>query len=588
MYQISDEYRAKMFDEVQTHRLVGTIDGISFTENDVIGVSYSNQCSEKKVNVGSVFVGVLKLTFLKSFLSRGDYYQKKIIISDGLLLGYDENEQPIWEDIPIGEFYVAEATWRAENMIEVVAYDALSRMDKPCEVDTSNGTVYSFCKWIELMTGVEFGMTEDQVNAMPNGPEFIQAYYENDIVTYRDLLSYLAAFVGGFAYAGRDGKFYLKNFGNFRRIDIAIPKNRRINNAKFSDFVTAYDAISYTYFKTGRVSYFGPGQWTICDLGANPFLQYGSDETLYSRRWNILGAIVPMLYTPFTVSLLPAFIAIDLADVIEFTDDYTEDSTVGGAMQISWSYSRQVTVSCFGDNPDIEKVKSSSSKSISRVTESSVSNEMVYHNFVNTEPITFGPEVETSVAKLRFMASSPTNVLIFHEFIFDVEMDPSLANSYEVRYYYDGELIGYSPYESLAAMGVKTEVDGTEYEGVVEPVNLSICRDFFYMKKGITPGASHEWEVKVISHGIESTTIDVNHCHITLEGQSLYADDVFDGLIQVEDNVELFSFGYIEPLAIKEGTGEEAPKVTFTTPGDYIVTDDNEYIITDDGDRWIL
>lgn len=571
MYEITNEYRAKMLDQVQTHRIVGTIDGHPFTDDDVIGVSYTNQCTDKKVNVGSVFTGVLKLTFLRDFLSRGDYFKKAITISDGLLLGYDGQEAPIWEDIPIGTFYIAEATWRSAGMIDVVAYDCLSLMDKACEIDTSTGSVFSFCKYIEVMTGVEFGMSQEEVNALPNGDQMIQAYYDNDIVTYRDLLSYIAAFVGGFAYAGRDGKFYLKNFGNFRNVDIQIPKNRRISNAKFSDFVTAYDAISYTYMKTGRVSYFGPGKWTICDLGANPFLQYGSEETLYQRRWNILGAIVPMLYTPYTVSLLPAFIALDLADVIEFTDDYTEDSTLGGAMQITWTYNKSVTVSCFGDNPNIEKVKSSASKSISRITQNTVSNELVYYNFANTEVITFGSEVETPIARLRFMGSQPTNVLIFHEFIFNMELDTSTDSSYEVRYYYDGQLIPYSPSESLSGYGDSVTVD------------MTIARDFFYMMKGVTGDVSHNWEVRIITHGVESTTIDVNHCHITLEGQGLYGDEVFDGLIEVDDTFQLLDFGYLELLPM----ADEAD-ITFNTYSSYILTEAADNLCTESGDRLIL
>lgn len=578
MYSISNEYRAKMLDQVQTHRLVGTIDGISFTDNDVIGVSYSNQCTDKKVNVGSVFTGVLKLTFLQNFLSRGDYYKKVITISDGLLLGYDEDEMPIWEDIPVGKFYIAEATWRSAGMIDVVAYDCLSQLDSPCEIDTSLGTVYGYCKYIETMTQIEFGMTQAEVESLPNGDQLIEAYPDNDIITYRDLLSYLAAFCGGFAYGGRDGKFYLKNFGNFRTVDIQIPKNRRISNAKFSDFETAYDAISYTNMRTGKIGYFGPGNWTTCDLGANPFLQYGSDEELYQRRFNILGAIAPMLYTPYTVSLLPAFIALDLADVIEFTDDYTEDSTLGGAMQITWTYNKSVTVSCFGENPNIEKVKSSSSKSISRITQNSVSNEITYYNYSNVDPYTFGSDIETRIAKLRFSALQKTTVKIYHEFIFDMLADLSQECSYEIHYYLDDELIRYKPYERIGGM---TNGDDTEF---------SITRDLFYIIRNIEPNHTFTWEVRIVTHGVTQTEIDVNHIHITLEGQKLYGEDYFAGIIEVEDNLKLFDIGGMELVTLEEGTGQDAPKISFTPVvfNDYILTEAGDNLCTESGDRLIL
>ena len=65
MFNVSEAYRAKMLDQIQTHRLVGLLDDTySFTEADVIGVSYKNQCSQKNVALGSVNIGVLKLTLL--------------------------------------------------------------------------------------------------------------------------------------------------------------------------------------------------------------------------------------------------------------------------------------------------------------------------------------------------------------------------------------------------------------------------------------------------------------------------------------------------------------------------------------------
>ena len=139
MYPISELYRAKMLDQVQTHRLIGTIDGISFTDSDVIGVSYTNRCSDKNVSLGSVNIGTLKLTFLKDILDRGDYPGKTITISDGLLVAEDT-----YENVPVGTFYIAEATWTAANMVSVVAYDCLSKMDEQLNIDQTAGKVYDF------------------------------------------------------------------------------------------------------------------------------------------------------------------------------------------------------------------------------------------------------------------------------------------------------------------------------------------------------------------------------------------------------------------------------------------------------------
>ena len=130
MYQVSQEYLLKMMDEVQTHHLHGTINGVSFTDADVIGVSYTNQCADKNVTIGSAAIGTFKITLLRDILNRGDYYDKIIIIYDSLLLGTDELDQEVWEDVLVGTFYIAEANWTGADMIDITAYDVLSKLDK--------------------------------------------------------------------------------------------------------------------------------------------------------------------------------------------------------------------------------------------------------------------------------------------------------------------------------------------------------------------------------------------------------------------------------------------------------------------------
>lgn len=582
MYSVSNDYRTKMFDQVQTHRLSGTIDTThSFTESDVIGVSYTGQCSDKKVNIGAVFIGMLKLTFTSDILNRGSYDKKPITISDGLLLGYDENDDPIWEDVPIGTFYVGDAVWRAEGMIDITAYDCLSLMDLPCQIDTSFGTVYSFCKYIETMTGAEFGMTEAQCLALPNGSESILPSVDNDINTYRDLLSYLAAFVGGFAYAGKDGKFYIKTYNNTSVL--SIPKNRRISKASYSDYTTFYDAISYTDIRTGVDKVIGDDLGTIMNLGPNPFLQSYNLDVQERRLNNILNAIAPMRYTPFAVSLLPAFIALDLSDVVSFPDDYAEETTSGAVMSLSWTYNKSVQIKCFGDNPNIGDVQSQANKRISALRQTTSQNEMTYYDYANTEALTFGSETEVKIATFRFIAAQMTSVLIFHEFIFDMVNDPDVAGSYEIRYYLNGELVPYSPEEALGALVAKTNVGGTNYTAGFDPVAFTITRDFFYHLKGIQAGVFNTWEVAIVTHGITSTTIDINHVHIALEGQRLYAEEYFGGLLVVEDTLNLIDIGYIDTLAMADDA-----KVTEEYVADFLITDNDEIFITDDGDGIIL
>lgn len=566
MYSVSDAYKAKMLDQVQTHRLVGLLDdAYSFTEADVIGVSYKNQCSQKNVALGSVNIGVLKLTFLVDLLDRGDYYGKKILIYDGLKID-EESGEDVFEDVPVGVFYIAEAVRTAAG-IDITAYDVLSKTDKNLTIDQTSGTLFYFCKYIESETGAHFGMSQEECEALPNGTEVISPYEDNDMTTFRDLMSALAQMVGGFAYADRNGNWKLKSFDNVSVI--SIPKARRMSGTEISDFDSYYDYVSYVDAQTKIVKVIGEGDGLVMKLGNQPFLQYGTPEAITRRVENIVAVVKQMVYTPFKASMLPAFIALDLGDVIELEDDYAGDTSSGAVMLATWTYNKSFKVQCFGDNPNLRDAQSRTDKDISGIISQTVQNEVTYYNFANLEPLEFGSDYEVTIAQLYFTAAQQTTVKILHEFIMDMLRDLSLQGSYEIRYYLDGERVNYSPYESLSPLVITIEIPDPEESGGgtqsiqadIEPVDSTITRDFFYVIRDVSPGIRHSWEVKIITHGIEQTTIDVNHAHITLEGQRLYGENCFDGYIEAADNLIAEPIGGLGLVSMSEGTGEDAPKI---------------------------
>lgn len=604
MYQVSEAYRIKMLDEVQTHRLIGKLDEtINFSDSDVIGVSLKNQCSDKKVSLGSVNIGVLKLTFLKNLLDRGDYLGKEIDISDGLLINNSDPENPVYEDIPVGVFYIGEAVWTAADMINVTAYDCLSKLDTPISLDQTTGSVYSFCSYIALQTGTTFGMTEQECLLLPNGGEIISPYEENNMETWRDLLSAIATFIGGFAYADRDGSWKLKTFSSDPVL--TIPRDRRIRGSKFSDFVSAFDTISFVDIQSETLRVYGDRLKLTMNLGMNPFLQYGTVGAISRRAENILNAVKNINYTPYDVSGLPGFIALDLADVISFTDDYSESTSLGAVMNLLWTYNKTVRIQCFGENPNLRNAQSKNDKDISGLINNSTKNEITYFNFANIGELTILPEEEVSIAELRFTSTQKTTVKIMHEFIFDMLADLAEAGSYELHYYLDDELLPYKPYERIG--GLQGAAAGE--------TELSICKDFFYILNDVEPNIRHKWEVKILTHGISETTIGVDHAHITVEGQRLYGEDFFDGFIEAEDNLTLIPFGYLalkditETVTVDVGIPNEAIQVTdqitmysfssmqikpmtetvqiFMEGGFYIATEDGKYLTTEDDVRMI-
>lgn len=576
MYSVSNEYRAKMLDQVQTHFLKGYIDEIEFSADDVIGVSYINQCSDKNVNLGSVFIGTLKLTFLKNILERGEYYGKTIELYDGLLTGYDENDDPIVEYVPIGVFYVAEAIFCGASMIEITAYDVLSKLDQEVTIDQTSGKLYNFCKYIETETGAIFGMTENETDQLINGDVIIAPYFQNDISTFRDLLSALAVMIGGFAYADRTGKWQLKAFNNVPVV--TVPNNRRFSGMKISDFETRFDCLAFVYVPDeNRVIYIGDPEGYVMNIGANPFLQYGTQNT--DRAEAIFQNVQLMQYTPFDVSLLPAFIALDLGDVISFSNDYTGETSSGAVMKLAYNYNKSIRFNCFGSNPNLRDGKSAADNTISGLSKNTKTNEINYYTYENINSIAFGNETEVTIASLNFTASQVTTVKILHEFIFNIVKNLKINGGFELRYYYDNTLIGYKPVESLSALIINTEVpvipEGEEnetepVEADIQPVNISITRDYFYILKNVTPNIRHSWIVKIYAYGIESGVINTNNARVVLEGQRLFSDSHFDGFIDAKDNFAFVEAGNNEAVAI----GDETPNIDLIAAAIGIGADD--------------
>ncbi len=536
MYNISNTYRTKMLDEVQTHHLVGTVAGASFTQDDVIGVSYNNQCSNKNVVVGSANVGTFKCTFLRNFLNRGDYYQKVITVSDGTKI-----DDQHYEDIPVGVFYIAEANWTAQGMITVTAYDCLSLMDIPLKQDQLSGQLYDLCKVVELDTGAEFGLTRAQCEALPNGTTILSPFPENDMTTYRDFVSKLAQVVGGFATATRDGKWIIKPFNNTSIID--IPINRRQSGASFSDFTTRFDAISYVDAKDGTgVRYIGNDQGYVMTLGENPFLQYGLDSEREIRATKIYDVVRTMTYTPYKVSVLPAFVALDLGDVVSFTTDYTESTSTGAIMSVSWTYNKSITLQCFGSNPNLVNAKSKTDNAVAGNHSSEKGSKIVSFVATNAQKITLSPDQKTEVVKTSFSSVNADNVITLTEIKFTTDS----ACTAKVHYYLSGVEIPYVPTETYSEAGTHT---------------LSLM----YPLQGLVAGRLYTFQAYLETSAASS--IEIMDARQYVQGSGININNKWDGFFDITDNIEPIDLTRFLPSLV------EAVSLTTQYPNHYTLSD---------------
>ena len=615
MYSVSEKYIEQMMKKATRRRLSGTIGNVPFSGSDVIRDSFNvsgRATDQSDTKLGGVYLGEIELTFTPSFLSkiaRDEFNNKVLSVSIGLWVNDDELEAGgEWVDVPMG-VYTLQSPKISKQGITVTGYDNMKKLDKKFNLNQTTGTPYAYLTYMATQCGVTLGQTQQEIEALPNGTESLGLYPESDIETYRDYLYWLAQACGCFACADRSGNIVLRHLGN--ATDIELDEMHRDIDVVFSGYTTKWTGITFVDIATQMTNYYGleVDDGLTMNLGANPFLQVGSSVAVTRRRVAVLNAVAAIQYTPFYCNSTrdPIF---DLGDEVAFTGGISGDCT-GCIMAYSYSLTNY-NYEGFGDDPDLANGRSKTDKNIAGLMQSTIENEVTYYNYANVESITFGSEHETTIASVSFTAAQQTTVKILHEFIFDMLADLAASCSYEVRYYLDEQLLAYKPYEQIGGIQGLSEGNTTEF---------SITRDFFYIIKDIEPSVRHTWRVAIITHGVESTTIEQDHAHVTIEGQRMYGEDYFDGHITVReditvvplgylgfvsttdnvsitmygatvaacfDNIELQAAGGIAAMPMFEGTGALSPHIFFQLEEGYILTEAGDNLTTENGDRLIL
>lgn len=297
MYPVSNDYIQKIKSISTKHRIIrGNLDQYAFTEDDILSGTFKYSdiaVKSSDIKLGGVFIGSLSMTFLESFtrrIPRGTWRSRTLYISIGL-----EISTGVYEYVPLKPYVIDEAKHSALG-VDVVAYDVMTKFDLPIVMNTTSGTMYGLLIMACNYCDVELGMTAEEVQALPNGNEILGLYPENDIETWRDLISWIAVTAGGFATIDRDGKLVIKIWNDTPVLSIGI--DERFTGGTWSDFSTNYSAVKIQNIEDGTESYYSVAEDTgmIMDLGANPLMQYGVPETVERMRRNVLNAIQKLKY----------------------------------------------------------------------------------------------------------------------------------------------------------------------------------------------------------------------------------------------------------------------------------------------------
>lgn len=513
MYEGSETFKTVNARPIQKQRITGTIDGVSFGPSDILkgSVNITNQCSDSSdYKIGGVYVGQLNMTFLKGFGVAVETWQgKEVIINFGLCIDEDTDA---WEEFSLGHFFVYEANSVAEG-IAIRGYDAMANFDKVATWQPV-GTLFQVLTKLCQRCNVTLGMTQLEVEALPNGTQNYGLWPENDCSTYRDLLYWLAVTVGGFATINRDGELVLMSF---KRIMDSVaptptlPWDKRCTGARISDYRTYYRGLYLTDAKTDEVNFYGAlSGGPVYDMGKNPFIQYGTQPTKDNMAQAVLGSLQVRL-RPFEATIMSAPIW-ELGDIISMTGGLAtgyESRTVVH----SWTYSsgQGTKIACFGSNPALANV--SKDKTATAASRSAAMNGISYKRYTNATQVEVTGS-EQKVCDIYFTAEKETDVEVWHEFLLETSLvDPSMT--VEAVYYLDGVELTRHP--------IETYTDSAKHI-----MTLNYCM-------GVDEG-NHRWEVYLTATG-GTATLDVEDGISVLKGQGLVKGDTWDGVIILADEV---------------------------------------------------
>lgn len=537
MYDVSLEYLAALEEPIQRYKIKMKVGSQNLTEADIVAGSLTikNQCSDRDiVQIGSVYTGELKAVIAPDIVERSTWKGARIEVSEGMMISEDPEA---FEYVPLGVYYVAEANHSAEG-VSITAYDAMLRFDKVFNLSSTRGKPFDILKMLCEDCRVTLGMSRRQVEDLTNGEAPLALYSENDCQTYRDVLFWLAQFLACFATIDREGRLVLREYRNIvtQRVDQAF----RYEGAEFSDFRTEYSGVSWVDIETQETIYIGDelhDDKLTYNLGANPFLQYGTLSTRRQYGRAILNMLEFISFTPFKARYLntPAF---DLGDVIK-NDGNLGAGTHGCIMSFEYSFIHRYTAEGFGQNPALVSAQSKADKEIAGLLSRTDKNSIYFYTFKNAARKQINAGETAEIVNIKFTTTEAKQVTFQAEILADASatLEEVVAR---VSYYLDGvEITDYYPTETWTEDG--KHIISLYYMIDVEPSTL------------------YRWQVFLNAAG-GSIIIPPEHARATIWGQGLVAIGKWDGFIDAEDTIELIELDDIE-LATFTAEAEASPVV---------------------------
>lgn len=562
MYPVSKAYLQAVQENTRKFLWTGKITtkaGMEYTFNNediVKGSGYitSQCCGSTEIEIGTVYAAELGITLL-SGIDRYTLEGAEIRVSFHL-----EVSDGVYEEVPMGIFEISEAN-RTIRCLEIKAYDYMLRFEKSFNGFETAGNAYAFLALCCKACNVVLAHTQAEIEAMPNGSELLSVYTENDIETYRDVLFYVGQVLGGFFCINREGKLEFRKYGNQPVMTVS---DRHRFSSSFSDFITRYTAVSSTNIKTQVSEYYAleTDDGLTMNLGVNPLLQFGLDETRKTLLENILTALSVICYVPFDSDTI-GNPALDLGDVLVFSGGHADENQLACVTGYQVKINGKHSLKCVGKNPRLAQAKSKNDKNISGLLNQIVAGKIGIHTFTNASKYTVN-DTDVKIISIEFAAAEETHVQFFAIVLVDITADikeqtGTAAGTIVVPIPAQGEdgkettqdisvnvelPVTFSA-DGKAAAFVKYEFNDEEILTHYPVENWGSGKHvlpLYYPIENLIPNFTNTFNVYLRMKG-GSGTIETGGCIASISGQGMAAALAWDGKITIEETISAFQLG---------------------------------------------
>lgn len=408
------------------------------------------------------------------------------------------------------------------------------------------------------------------------------------------MLFYVGQVLGGFFVINRAGELELRKYGN--QPVLVVERKHRFTSS-FSDFITRYTAVSSTNLRTQIAEYYAldPDDGLTMNLGVNPLLQFGLEETRRQLCENILDDLSVVNYVPFDSDTI-GNPALDVGDILFFTGGQADATKIACITSNSIKIGGRQAIKCVGKNPKLSQAKSKNDKNISGLLAQIEAGKIGIHTFTNASAFTV-QNVDTKIISIEFATTEANHAQFFGQVIVDITANqvtktatasgdvviPSVpVDEPEPLDPDEPEVIGNTEEQTVSvSLPVTWTEDGHadviftfEFNNQMIPVhypqeNWHSGRHtilLYYPIENVVPNYTNTFNVYMRCSG-GTALVDTGFCIASISGQSMGASAAWDGRIDIEEYIDLFRIGngsQTDRLQVKAFTESQAWEIKET------------------------